>query len=183
MVYSTHLHFICVVYVHIWWYYNYPYHILVHIEAAGISTLTKERLVQSVQKACDSKESADEVCSLMKEKARHLTELLAPGVRMGEDEMVQVVHEIEEFKNSMEVAEREMKASSLAFMTAHATTLEVLGEGGKIGIKQRFQRKSSGRIRCMFCTKEFCGVEDRSKHIIGDHWELFQDTVSICYTC
>ena len=183
IVYSTHIYLICVVCVHILWYYNYPYHILVHIEAAGINTLTKERLAESVQKACDRKDTADEVCGLMKKKAQHLTEFLAPGVRIGEDEMVQIVSEIEEFKNSMEVAEREMKASSLAFMTAHATTLEVLGEAGKIEFKKRFCRKSSGRIRCMFCREEFCGVEVRRQHIINDHWELFQDTVSISYTC
>ena len=101
IVYRTHLYLICVVYVHISWYYNYPYHILVHIEAAGINTLMKERLAQSVQKACDSKDSADEVCSSMKKKAWHLMELLAPGVRVGEDEMVKLVSGIEEFKNSM----------------------------------------------------------------------------------
>ena len=183
IVYSTHIYLICVVCVHISWYYNYPYHILVHIEAAGINRLTKERLAESVQKACDRKDMADEVYGSMKEKARCLTEFLAPGVRIGEDEMVQIVSEIEEFKNSMEVAEREMKASSLAFMTAHATTLEVLGEAGKIEFKKRFCRKSSGRIRCMFCKEEFCGVEVCRQHIIDDHWELFQDTVSICYTC
>ena len=112
-----------------------------------------------------------------------LTEFLAPGVKIGEDEMVQLVGEIEEFKNSMEVAEREMKASSSAFMAAHATMLEVLGEAGKIQYKKRFCRKSSGSIRCMFCKEEFCGVEVCRQHIIDDHWELFQDTVSICYTC
>ena len=65
IVYSKHIYLICVVYVHISWYYNYPYHILVHIEAAGINTLTKERLVESVQKACDRKDTADEVYGLM----------------------------------------------------------------------------------------------------------------------
>ena len=69
IVYSTHIYLICIVYVHISWYYNYPYHILVHIEAAGIDTLTKERLVECVQKACNGKEMADAVYGLMKEKA------------------------------------------------------------------------------------------------------------------
>ena len=126
---------------------------------------------------------AEAVYDSMKEKAQHLTEFLAPGVEIGEDELVQLVGEIEEFKNSMEVAEREMKASTSAFMAAHATMLEVLGEAGKIQYKKRFHRKSSGNIRCMFCREEFCGVEVCRQHIIDHHWEIFQDTVSICYTC
>ena len=130
--YSTHIYLICIVCVHILWYYNYPYHILVHIEAVGMETLTKERLVECVRKACNKKEMAEAVYDSMKEKARHLTDFLAPGVEIGEDELVQLVGEIEEFKDSMQVAEREMKASTSAFMTAHATMLEVLGEAGKI---------------------------------------------------
>ena len=67
--YSTHIYLICIVYVHISWYYNYPYHILVHIGAAGIETSTKERLVECVRKACNKKEMAEVVYDLMKEKA------------------------------------------------------------------------------------------------------------------
>ena len=61
--------------------------------------------------------------------------------------------------------------------------LEVLGEAGKIQYKKRFHRKSSGIIRCMFCKEEFDGVKVCRQHIIDDHWDIFQDTVSICYTC
>ena len=113
-----------------------------------------------------------------------MTDFLAPGVEIGEDELVQLVGEIEEFKNSMQVAEREreMKASTSAFMAVHATTLEVLGEAGKIQYKKGFHRKLSGNIRYMFCRQEFCGVEVCRQHIIDHHWEIFQDTVSICYT-
>ena len=67
--YSTHIYLICIVCVHISWCYNYPYHILVHIEAAGIETSTKERLVECVRKACNKKETAEAVCDSMKEKA------------------------------------------------------------------------------------------------------------------
>ena len=112
-----------------------------------------------------------------------MTEFFAPGVKIGEDEMVLLVGDIEEFKNSMEVAEREMKASSSAFMTVYTTTVAVLGEAGKIQYKKRIPRKTSRNVRCMFCTEEFCGEEVHRQHIINDHWELFQDTVSICYTC
>ena len=76
-----------------------------------------------------------------------------------------------------------MKASTSAFMAAHATMLEVLGEAGKIQYKKRFHTKLSADIRCMFCRQEFSTVEVCRKHIIDSHWAIFQDTVSICYTC
>ena len=133
--YSTHIYLICIVCVHISWCHYYPYHILVHIEAGGIKTSTKERLVECVTKACNKKETAEAVSVSMKEKAQHLKDFLAPGVEIGDDELVQLVGEIEDFKNSMQVAEREMKASTSAFMAAHATMLEVFGEAGKIQYK------------------------------------------------
>ena len=110
--YSTHIYLICIVCVHISWCHNHPYHILVHIEA----------------EACNKKETMEVVYDSMKEKAQHLKDFFAPGVEIGDDELVQLVGKIEDFKNSMQVADREMKASTSVFMAVHATMLEVLGE-------------------------------------------------------
>ena len=76
-----------------------------------------------------------------------------------------------------------MKESTSAFMAAHGTTLEVLGEAGKIQYKQRFHAKLSTDIKCMFCRMQFPSVELCKKHIIDCHWAIFEHTVSICYTC
>ena len=97
--------------------------------------------------------------------------------------MVDLVGEIEDYKKSMQVAEQEMKASTSAFMAAHATMLEVLGEAGKVQYMKRFCAKLSTDIKCMFCGMEFSSVEVCKKHIIHCHWAIFEDTVSICYTC
>ena len=51
---------------------------------------------------------------------------------MCNDELQDLVAEIEDYKKSMQVAEKEMKASTSAFMAAHTTTLEVLGEARKV---------------------------------------------------
>ena len=136
-----------------------------------------------VQKAQDEKETAEAECDLVKEKARELKRLLVPGMEMSDEELEHLVEEIEDYKKSMKEAEKQMKSTTSAFMDAHATTLEVLGEAGKVQFKQRFCSKVSTDVRCMFCTMVFCSSEIEKKHIISCHWTIFEDTVSISYTC
>ena len=81
-----------------------------------------------------------------------MKELLVPGVEICDDELVDLVTEIEDYKKSMQVAEQKMKDSTSAFMTAHATMLELLGEAGKVQYKKRFCAKLSRDIKCMFCS-------------------------------
>ena len=64
--------------------------------------------------------------------------MVIPGAEMCDDELVDLVTEIEDYKKNMQVAEQEMKSSTSAFMAAHATTLEVLGEAGKYSIRRGF---------------------------------------------
>ena len=92
---------ICIVYVHISWCHNYPYHILVHIEAGEILTSTKDRLLECVAKACNKKQKAEAECDAVQKKAWQLKELLVPGVEICDDELVDLVTEIEDYKKSM----------------------------------------------------------------------------------
>ena len=174
---------ICIVYVHISWCHNYPHDILVHIQAGEIATYTEKRLSECVEKAWDKKETTEAECDLVKEKARELKWLLVPGVEMCDDELEDLAAEIEYYKKSMQVAEKELKASTSAFMAAHATTLEVLGEVGKVEYKHRFHSKVPGDMKCMFCRMAFSSAELWKRHIISCHWAIFEDTVSISYTC
>ena len=174
---------IYIVYVHISWFYKYLYHILVDIQAPEIPTSTKEKLSQCVGKACDKKDMAETVCNIVKKKADKLKPFLAQGVQIQEEELVNLVRDIEDYKKSMEIAEREMRESMSAFMAAHGTTLEVLGEAGRIKYKQRFHTKVSKDVKCIFCTMQFPTAELWTKHIIDCHWAIFEHTVSICYTC
>ena len=86
------------------------------------------------------------VCNIVKQKADKLKLFSVQGVQIQEEELVHLVRDIEEYKKSMEIGEREMRESMSAFMAALGTTLEVLGEAGKIKYKQRFCRK--GVQRC-----------------------------------
>ena len=121
-------------------------------------------------------------CDLVKEKAGELKRMFVPGVEICDDKLEDLVAEIEDYKKSMQVAEKEMKASTSAFMAAHATTLEVLGEARKVQYKQRFHSKVSRDMKCMFCRMAFSSAELWKKHIISCHWAIFEDTVSISYT-
>ena len=174
---------IYIVYVHISSFYKYLYHILVNIKAPEIRTSRKEKLSQCVRKACDKKDMAETVCNIIKKKADKLKHFLAQGVQIQEEELVNLVRDIEDYKKSMEIAGREMRESTSAFMTAHGTTLEVLGEADRIKYKHRFCTKVLKDIRCIFCTMQFPTAELRTKHIVDCHWGLFENTVSICFTC
>ena len=121
---------IYIVYIHVSSFYKY-FHISVNIEAPEIQTSTKEKLSECVRKACDKKDMVETVCNMVKKKADKLKPFLAQGVYIQEDELVNLVRDIEEYQKSMEIAEREMRESTSAFMVAHGTTLEVLGEAGK----------------------------------------------------
>ena len=123
-----------------------------------------------MQKAWDEKETAEAECDLVKEKARELKWLLVPSMEMCDEELEHIVEE-------------QMKSSTPAFMAAHATTLEVLGEAGKVQYRQRFHSKVSKDMKCMCCTMVFFSSELQKKHIISCHWTIFEDTVSISYTC
>ena len=102
---------------------------------------------------------------------------------MCDDELEDLVAEIEDYKKRMQVAENQMKASTSAFMAAHVTTLKVLGEARKVQYRQRFHSKVSRDMKCMFCRMAFSSSELWKKHIISCHWAIFEDTVSISYTC
>ena len=57
--------------------------------------------------------------------------MLAHGVEMSDEELEYLVNEIEDYKKQMAQAEKQMESSSLAFLTVHAATMEVLGMVGK----------------------------------------------------
>ena len=78
---------------------------------------------------------------------------------MCDEELEHLVEEIEDYKKSMKEAEKQMKSSMSAFMAAHATTLEVLSEAGKVQYRQRFHSKVSTDMRCMFCAMVFASSE------------------------
>ena len=85
--YGTHIYLICILYAHILWCHNYPYDILVHIQAGEIPTNAERKLLECVQKARDDKKTAETECYVVKEKARELKWLLVPGMEMCDEEL------------------------------------------------------------------------------------------------
>ena len=104
-------------------------------------------------------------------------------MEMCDEELEHLVEEIKDYKKSMKEAEKQMKTTTSAFLAAHATMMEVLGEAGKVEYKQRFHYSVSKDVRCMFCTMVFPSSEAQKKHIISCHWTIFEATVSILYIC
>ena len=112
----------------------------------------KEKLSECVRKAFDKKDMADTVCNIAKKKVDKLKPFWAKGVNIEEEELENLLSDIEDYKKSMEIAERDMRERMSAFMVTHGTTLEVLGEAGRIKYKERFCRKVLKDVRCIFCT-------------------------------
>ena len=102
---------------------------------------------------------------------------------MSHQELEHLVHDIENYKKSMEWAEKQMQSTSSAFMAAHWSTMEEFGVTGKVQYQQRFSHKGVRHIRCMFCMMVFNSHEVHNKHITSCHWTVFEATVSISYTC
>ena len=114
---------------------------------------------------------------------------MIPGVEMCNDKLQDLVAEIEDYKKSMHVAKKEIKASTLAFMAAHTTTLEVLGEAWKVQYKQRFHSKVSRDMKCMFCRMTFSVQNFRRNTlsvVIGQYlrilWVFLMHVANFCIT-
>ena len=182
--YGTHIYLICILCAHILWCHNCP--------ISYFSTHTSWQYSLHIQR-----KGYWNVCKMLEMKRRKQRKsviqwsgkqtiwndcwyLVWKCVMRNWDHLVQ---DIEDYKKSMEQAERQMKSSTSVFMAAHSATMEVLGVAGKVQYNQRFSLKGLRDIRCMFCTMVFDSHEVRKRHIVSCLWTIFEATVSICYTC
>ena len=170
------------VYVHILWCHNYPYHILVDIQACEIPTSTAERLSECVAKAHNKGDSRSRMW-FGKEESTRVERIV--GTWHGDmwwwisgfscrDQRLQ-----KEYASGRK--ENESKCISIYGCSCNYTWST--GSGWKVKYKQRFHAKVSREVKCMFCRMEFSSTEVQKKHIIHCHWAIFEDTVSISYTC
>ena len=116
-------------------------------------------------------------------KQKIWNELLVPSVEMCDQELVHLVHEIEDYKKSMEQAEKHMKSSTSAFMAAHSAMMEVLGVTGKVQYHQRFSSKG---LRNMQMHVLYNGIW-QSWSLEKTYHQLPLDSIwsycEYCYTC
>ena len=110
-----------------------------------------------------------------------LRKLLVPDVQMTDQELQDLVSEIEEYEQNTVKAEAQMRATTSAFMSAHAATMWVLGVAGKVKYHERFRKKGVRDVICMFCTVAFENMAVQKKHILTAHWKVFTPTVSISH--
>ena len=108
--------------------------------------------------------------------------MLVRDVEMSNKELQDSICEVEEYKEHMAKAERQMKNTTSAFLSAHAVTMEVLGAAGKVKYDQTFRKKSAKEVRCMFCSMMFENMGQRKKHIMTAHWTVFKANVSFSHT-
>ena len=102
-------------------------------------------------------------------------------VEMTDTELQDLICEIEEYKENMAKAQRHMKSTTSAFLSAHAAMMEVFGVAGKVKYHHTFRKKGATEVRCMFCSMGFENIELWKKHIITAQWTVFTATVSISH--
>ena len=101
------------------------------------------------------KDKTEQECDLVKHKVKDLKRLLVPDMQMSDEELKNLVTEVEDYRQKMAKTEVQMKSTSSAFMAAHLATMEVLGVAGKVKYNERFSKKGSRDVRCMFCSRVF----------------------------
>ena len=108
--------------------------------------------------------------------------MLVHDVEMNDKDLQDLICKVEEYKEHMAKAERQMKNTTSAFLSAHAATMEVLGAAGKVKYDQTFRKRSAKEVRCMFWSMTFENMGQRKKHIMTAHWTVFTANVSISHT-
>ena len=181
--YAAHIYLICILFAHITLCYDFLYHILVNIQVGDVPTDKEKRLSKCVENARHQKDKTEKECDLVKSKAKDLKWLLEPGMEMSDEELQHLVCEVEDYQKQMEKAELKMKSTSSAFMTAHLATMEVHGVAGKVKYHERFSKKGSRDLRCMFCMMIFDSNEAWKRRILSCHWTVFEATVSFSNKC
>ena len=94
---------------------------------------------------------------------------------MSDEELEHLVNEVEDYKQQMAQAEKQMESSSLTFLTVHAATMEVLDMVGKVQYNEQFSKKRSGNMRCMFCMMVLIVIRlgtDTSSVAMGQYLKL-----------
>ena len=122
-------------------------------------------MVDCINDAQCEKEETEQACHLVRYKVRCLRKLLVHDVEMTDKELQDLICEIEEYKENMAKAERQMKSTTSAFLSAHAAMMEVLSVAGKVKYHQTFRKKGATEVRCMFCSMGFENMELQKKHI------------------
>ena len=145
----------CILFTHFTSFHDCLYYISVHLQVGDRDTGVEQRLVDSINDAQCEKEKTEETCDLLRYKVRCLRKLLVHDVEMTDKELQDLICEVEEYKEHMAKAERQMKYTTSAFLSAHAAMMEVLGAAGKVKYHQTFRKRSATEVRCMFCSMRF----------------------------
>ena len=140
-------------------------------------TDAEKRLSQCIENVRCGKEKTEQECDLAKWKVKCLKSLLVPDMQMTDEELKNLVTEGKEYRQKMAKAEVTMKSTASAFMAAHSATMEVLGVAGEVKYHEKFSKKGSRDIRCMFCSMVFNNIEVRKRHILTANWKVFEATV------
>ena len=98
---------------------------------------------------------------------------------MLDDDLKSMVDELATLNAEMNKARDYMDSAKAAFLSAHGTTSEYLGQAGEVKLNKRFHRQGERTAMCLFCTLKFNDAVTRKQHILQTHYYEAKALVSI----
>ena len=105
----------CILLAHFTSYHGCPYYISVHLQVGDRDTGVEQRLVDCINDAQCEEKTTEQACDLLRYKVRCLRKLLVCDVEMTDKELQDLICKIEEYKEDMAKAERQMEVYYISF--------------------------------------------------------------------
>ena len=121
------------------------------------------------------RDKAEEIDSIV----QHFRTIMRADIKMADEDLKSMVDELATLNAQMIKAKDYMDSAKAAFLSAHSTTLEYLGQSSAVKLHKQFHRQGERTAMCLFCTLKFNDAVTRKRHILQTHYYEAKALVSI----
>ena len=111
----------------------------------------QSRISAAHRKDREVRDKAEEIDSIV----QHFRTIMRADIKMSDEDLKSMVDELATLNAEMNKAKDYMDSAKAAFLSAHGTTLEYLGQAGEVKLNKQFHRQSERTAMCLFCTLKF----------------------------
>ena len=111
----------------------------------------QSRISAAHRKDSKVREKAQEIDSIV----QHFRTIMRADIKMSDEDLKSMVDELATLITEMIKAKDYMDSAKAAFLSAHSTTLEYLGQSGEVKLNKQFHRQDERTAMCLFCTLKF----------------------------
>ena len=135
----------------------------------------QSRISAAHRKDREVRDKAEEIDSIV----QHFRTIIRADIKMLDEDLKSMVDELATLNAEMNKAKDYMDSAKAAFLSAHGTTLEYLGQSGEVKLNKRFHRQGERTAMCLVCTLKFNDAVTRKLHILQTHYYEAKALVSI----